>query len=224
MIIQEEAKLLKKRLNFWRILLTGLAAIPLLGVVGWDEVALGGPIIFLVETMGFALGLLIFTILWGLLGYAMLLFADFAWPKLEPTLEEIKGVFTKLWSKYSLLVVIPAALGLLSAVTVGLIFYPIYVLIAFAAVIFIGLMEAIRQLADKWVRTIDPRQNHIMRWIGAMVAMIILGPVFAWTLLKWLGFERSTVYLLTLPAGVIFGLIWVPYYSLGVWSVLDRVL
>ncbi len=212
------------RLNWARIVLTAFGTLLVMGLVGWDEVALGGPIIFLVETLGFGAGLSVFILTWVAIGFSMLLFADFIWPSLKPLWQAVVGWAKKQWEKYSLRVSIVVTAVLIAAAYVGFRYYLLYTAIALAAVVFVGSMEMIRQLADRWVRSIDPRKGRRLRWIGALVAIVILGPVFAWTLLKWLEFNRSAVYGLTIPAAIIFGTIWVPFYGLGVWNLgLSRV-
>ena len=216
--VQTKSSVSERQLDWTRLVLTSLATIAVMGLVGWDEVALGAPIIFFVETLGFWMGLWVFIITWALLGYTMLLFVDYAWPLLKPAWESFLRWIRKQWERYGVVITIVAASAIVSGVVIGFRYFLLYTAIAMAAVVFVGLMEAVRQMADRWVRSIDPRRNKYLRWIGALVALVILGPVLSWTLLKWLQFTRAAVYVLTIPAAVIFGCIWVPYYSLGVWG------
>jgi hypothetical protein len=56
------------------------------------------------------------------------------------------------------------------------------------------------------------------RSFGALTAMFLLGPIFAWTVFKLLGYTERTVYVLTLISAWVFGGIWVPIYA-GAWDI-----
>ena len=58
----------------------------------------------------------------------------------------------------------------------------------------------------------------IAQVLGAFAAAVVLGPVFGWPIFKLLGYRERDVYALTIAAAWVFGAIWVPFYSLGVWG------
>jgi len=222
--VQTKNQSARRQINWTRVVLIALGTIVVWGLLGWDEVALGAPSIFLVETLGFGVGLGVFIVIWMTLGYAMLLFNDLVWPSLKPIWESIVKWAMEQWKRYSLYISIAVAISLTAAAYIGFRCYLLYTAIALAAVVFVGVMETARQFFQDRVREIDPRKGRRIRWVGAIAAMVILGPVLAWTLLQWLQFSRRAVYVLTIPAAVIFGIIWVPFYSGIVWNnILERI-
>lgn len=222
--VQTKSQSARRQISWARVVLTALGTIVVWGLLGWDEVALGAPSIFLVETLGFGAGLGVFIVIWMILGYAMLLFNDLVWPSLKPIWKSIVKWATEQWEKYSLYISIAVVISLIAATYIGFRYYLLYTAVALTAVVFVGVMETARQFSQDRIREIDPRKGKRIRWFGAIAAMVILGPVLAWTLLQWLQFSRRSVYVLTIPAAVIFGIIWVSFYSGIVWNnVLERI-
>lgn len=68
-------------------------AIPVIAGVVWDEVLLAGPIIFLVEVLGFWLGFVVFCTLWAALG----LFVLSVWLRIQPWVT--KHITSKIFGK-----------------------------------------------------------------------------------------------------------------------------
>ena len=69
-----------------RIALLSLLSIPVAAEVILSEVLFIGHIVFLVEVLGFAWGLLVFIAIWAALGVAVLAGRDFVWPRMGPLL------------------------------------------------------------------------------------------------------------------------------------------
>src|SRR3990167_1386725 len=70
----------QRRGGLSRMLFATILAIPAFASVVWDEVLLAGPIIFLVEWLGFWLGYFVFCAVWAGLGLLFLL----VWLRVEP--------------------------------------------------------------------------------------------------------------------------------------------
>jgi hypothetical protein len=51
--------------------------------------------------------------------------------------------------------------------------------------------------------------------------MVALGPALSWPLFSLFGYSGRATYALTLAAAPVFGAVWVPFYALGVWSLLQ---
>ncbi len=63
-----------------------------------------------------------------------------------------------------------------------------------------------------------------MRSFAALVSMMLLGPALSWLLFRLLGYSDRTTYALTVAAAPVFGAIWVPFYGLGVWALIEGLL
>ncbi|MDP2721007.1 MAG: hypothetical protein Q8O75_03650 [bacterium] len=77
----------------WRALIAAVLLIPAFAGVVWDEVLLAGPIIFLVERLGFWLGYVVFCLAWSGIG----LFVLSVWLRIEPWVKE--HIFSKIFGK-----------------------------------------------------------------------------------------------------------------------------
>ena len=77
----------------WRALIAAVLLIPAFAGVIWDEVLLAGPIIFLVERLGFWLGYVVFCLAWSGIG----LFVLSVWLRIEPWVKE--HIFSKIFGK-----------------------------------------------------------------------------------------------------------------------------
>ena len=60
------------------------------------------------------------------------------------------------------------------------------------------------------------------RSLAVLVSMVVVGPALGWFLFRLLGYEGRSVYALTLLSAPVFGVVWVPVYALGVWSLAGR--
>lgn len=76
-----------------RAVVAGVLLIPAFAGAIWDEVLLAGPIIFLVEHLGFWLGYVVFCLVWAAIG----LFVLSIWLRIEPWVKE--HIFSKIFGK-----------------------------------------------------------------------------------------------------------------------------
>jgi hypothetical protein len=219
-----------------RIALLSLLSIPVAAEVILGEVLFVGHIVFLVEVLGFAWGLLAFTAIWAALGLAVLAGRDFVWPRLAPLLDSLLARFA---SRASDVKAILAVLGVSSAlaaagVAIALAGSEIWdwtvdhradvaTFLIVAAVIFPILLVIARlgRSLEKWIRSIADTASPAMRSFAALVSMMLLGPALSWLPFRLLGYSGRAVYALTLVAAPVFGAIWVPFYGLGVWAVIE---
>jgi hypothetical protein len=219
-----------------------LLSIPLTAQMAIGEVFFVGHIVFLVRSLGFAWGLVLFSAIWAGLGLTVLVAADFLWPRLSPSLKPLLRRLAERAMALPHLVPAKALLGVLGIA--GLLVVVIAATTSvdnqigewvvdhrgdvakFAAVaavvyaILIALAQAGRGL-EKWVRRVAETAGPISRSLGALASMTMLGPPFSWPLLRLLRYSRRSVYALTLLGGPLFGAVWVPAYGLGVWSLIQ---
>ncbi len=71
------------------------------------------------------------------------------------------------------------------------------------------------------VRRVADTAGPATRWLATLAAMAALGPALSWLLFRLLGYSGRTNYALTLAAAPVFGAVWVPFYALGAWSLLQ---
>ena len=140
-----------------------IAAIAVLGFV-FGEALLAGPIVFLVELLGFGLGYVAFCLIWAGIGVIVLTLWNLFFAKRQSAKRTAKGK------------------------------------------------------PSNWRERLVLWFSGFARSSGTLAAMIILGPFFAWTIFKLLGFRERNVYVLTLISAWIFGGVWVTFYSIGVWD------
>lgn len=81
-----------KQSSFTKVVIGVLTFIPAFALVFWDEILLAGPIIFLVELLGFWFGYVVFCLIWYVMGLITLTL----WPKIRPF---ILSFFSWLLSK-----------------------------------------------------------------------------------------------------------------------------
>ena len=74
---------------------------------------------------------------------------------------------------------------------------------------------------ESWIRSVAETAGPATRSFATLVTMAALGPALSWLLFRLLGYSGRTTYALTLAAAPVFGAVWVPFYSLGVWSLLQ---
>ncbi len=221
-----------------RIAVLSLLSIPVAAEVIFGEVLFVSHIVFLVEALGFAWGLLAFIAIWAALGVAVLAFMDFVWPRIGPLL---KPLLARLASRAADAKGMLAALGVsgalaAAAVTIALAGGEIWDWVAdhrtdiatffVVALVILPILLLIAQVGrrfESWVRSIAETASPAMRSFAAFVSMIMLGPAFSWLLFRLLGYSRQATYSLTLVAAPVFGAVWVPVYALGVWAVIEGV-
>jgi hypothetical protein len=217
-------------------------SIPLTAEMAIGEVLFAGHIVFLVRSLGFAWGLVLFSAIWAGLGLAILVATDFLWPRLGPLLKPLLWRLADRATALLRLVPAKASFGVLgiagllvvaTAATTsvdsqmgewaidhrGDVVMFIVVAVVVSAIL-IALAQVGRGLAN-WVRSVAETAGPIRRSLGALASMTVLGPALSWPLLRLLRYSRRSVYALTLLAGPLFGAVWVPLYGLGVWSLVQ---
>lgn len=226
------------------------AGLLLLSVVAATEMALAeglfvGHIVFLIQALGFAGALVAFTALWAALGLTVLAVVDLAWPRmaprLRPTIERATRRAADVLSAVRM-GLLPAGLGIAGALAAAGVAIALWggdiadwtvdhrvdvgIVIAASLLIFVvvaAIARAGRALTN-WVRRIAEKADPLTRAIGALVSMIVLGPALGWLLFRLLRYSRRSVYVLTLVAAPVFAAVWVPFYGLGVWGLVESLL
>jgi F0F1-type ATP synthase membrane subunit c/vacuolar-type H+-ATPase subunit K len=235
---------LPRRATATKVLLAGALALPAAALTAWDEVLLAGPIIFLVEALGFALGFIVFTAAWAALGLAVLALVDFVWSRIGPSVERASDRGLNFVAAYldrakhlpraatylAAGLSVPAAafgaaayVALLGRTTVDFLGdnregIAVGFLIAAGMLVLVGVLNLVRREAEAWVRWVSGVARPLLRPLAALVAMVVFGPVLGWPLFRLLGYTRASTYYLTLVAAPVFAAIWVPFYGLGVWA------
>lgn len=221
-----------------------LLSIPAAAATVWDEVLLAGPIISLVEALGFMLGLFAFAVVWACLGLAFLALGELLWPRIRPALSRTVIRLGSVASRYRRRSqalprqAVTAAVAL--CLTAGSSAYAVWLaqptwallqkhqvgvgvglLVVVLVLCLAVVLDLMRQRVESWVKRIASLGRPVLRPLAALLTMVYLGPVLGWPLLRLLGYERCTTYVLTVLAAPIFAAIWVPYYGLGVWRLLQ---
>jgi hypothetical protein len=222
-----------------RIAVLSLLSIPVAAEVIFGEVLFVGHIVFLVQALGFAWGLLVFVAVWAALGVAVLAVRDFVWPRMAPLLGPLLAQLTSRAS---------AAKGMLAALGVAGVLAAVAVAIAVAgseigdwaadhradiatffivALVILPILLLVAQLGrrfENWVRSIAKTASPSTRSFAALLSMILLGPALSWLPFRLLGYSDRATYALTLVAAPVFGIVWVPFYGLGVWALIEGLL
>ena len=92
------------------------------------------------------------------------------------------------------------------------------------ATVIMPILLLIAQLGrrfQKWVRSIAETASPATRSFAAFVSMVLLGPALSWLLFRLLGYSDRATYGLTLVSALVFGAVWVPFYGLGVWPLIE---
>lgn len=221
-----------------------LLSIPAAAATAWDEVLLAGPIISLVETLGFIAGLFAFAMVWACLGLAFLALGDLLWPRIRPALSRaiirLGGVASRYRRRIQALPRQAVTGAVALCLTAGSSTYAVWLaqptwallqkhqvgvgagLLVIVLVLCLAVvLDLMRQRVESWVKRIARVGGPVLRPLAALLTMVYLGPVLGWPLFRLLGYEGCTTYVLTLLAAPIFAGIWVPYYGLGVWGLLQ---
>lgn len=233
-----------RRGNASKLLLAALVAVPVAALTAWDEVLLAGPIVFLVEVLGFVLGLVAFTLLWACLGLAFLGLTDFVWLRIGPTVQRAFGRFREVIRPYfeqaehprRAVTIALTGLGVLGCAS-GVAAYIVLLggrtvdflsdsrdevligfVVALAIVSLVGFLNLARRQVEAWVRRVGERAKPVLRPLAALATMVVFGPTLGWPLFRLLGYTRRSTYAMTLVAAPVFAAIWVPFYGLGVWG------
>jgi hypothetical protein len=239
-----EGTVARRSSSLRRLLVLFVLSIPAAAATVWDEVLLAGPIMFLVQALGFTLGLVSFIAIWAAIGLAGLLAVDIAWPHLEPLVRPLLGKFKTAtpsqadapqqagwwWVSVGM-----AAGG--AAVTVSVVYgnevaewvggratdLGLFAGAAIAIFMALIIVDRVSRGLELWVRTINATAAPALRFIGALVAMVVFGPVLGWPVFRLLGYRRRSTYALTVLAAPLFGGLWVPFYGLGIWGLIQSV-
>ena len=216
-------------------------SIPIAAEIVLAEVLFAGHIVFLVETLGFAWALVAFAAIWAVLGLAALAAIDLLWPRMGPSLKLLLSTFTSRLAEMqhripinALVAVGVASLSAAVIVTTTFMGREIGEWIAdhrgdlgmfFAAALAVSaILIAIARLGrslENWLRSLADTSGLVLRCFGALVSMIVLGPALSWPLFRLLRYSRRSVYALTMVAAPVFSGVWVPFYGLGVWGLVQ---
>lgn len=218
-----------------RFAVLSLVSIPVAAEMVFGEVLFVGHIVLLVEALGLAWGLVVFTIIWAALGLAVLTAADVLWPRLKPSIVRLRA------RSGDLLAGVPARLLLAylgaAAVAAGALFFGVrlagwlddhpgdvagFIVAAAVVLAVLLLMSRVGRGLERWVRTVAGSAGPATHALAIILIMIVLGPAFGWFLFRILGYTRRAIYTLTLLSAPPFAAVWVPVYALGVWSLLER--
>lgn len=221
-----------------------IALLSLLSVLVAAEMVLGellfvGHVVFLVEALGFAWGLVAFIVIWAALGLAILTIRDTAWSCLQPPLERLRARIARRLAdllgqtRVRVLLAVLGATVLAAAVAAVIAFAgggigdhrgdAVAFFIAAAVVLAVLLVMArVGRSVERWVRNVASAAGPATRSLAVLVTMAVLGPALGWFLFRLLGYSGRSVYALTLLSAPVFGAVWVPVYALGVWKLLER--
>lgn len=225
-----------------RIAFLSLVSVPVAGEMVLGELLFVGHVVFLVEALGFAWGLVAFIVIWAALGLAVLTIRDTAWSRLQPLLERLRA---KIARRLADLLGQTRVRVLLAVLGVPVLAAAVAAVIAFAgggignrlgdhrgdvAAFFIAaavvlavllVMARAGRSVERWVRGAASAAGPATRSLAVLVTMALLGPALGWFLFRLLGYSGRSVYALTLLSAPVFGVVWVPVYALGVWKLLE---
>ena len=226
-----------------RVVVLSLVSVPVATELVIGELLFLAHVVFLVETLGFAWGLLAFILIWAALGLAVLTVRDTAWPCLQSLFEQLRAEITRRLAdllgqprvRVPIAVfgmsLLAAAVGSVVALGGGEIgdWLGDHRGDAMSFLIVVGLVLALLLVmaragrsVERWVRNVGRAAGPATRSLAVVVTMAVLGPALGWFLFRLLGYEGRSVYALTLLSAPVFGVVWVPVYALGVWKLLER--
>ena len=219
-----------------------LVSIPVTAQILFGEIIFAAHVVLLVEGLGFAWGLAAFIAIWAVLGLVVLAVRDLLWPRMLPLLESllariasrVTGLLAHTWVRASLIVlavsVVLAVAGLTITLAGGEIVdwtvehrASVATFLIAAAVVFavILLMARIGRGIQSWISRVAETASPATRSFATLVTMVVLGPALSWLLFRLFGYSGRATYALTLAAAPVFGAVWVPFYALGVWNLLQ---
>lgn len=230
----------------WALVLVGG-----MGLTGADEILVSTPFIALNETLGFWTGWVASTIFWALLGLATLITVDVIWPIIKPFWNRVyqplvragDQLFTLLTSNVNILnsTLAIAAVGGIMILTL---FYGervvrylgdhiVFVgLIGGVVAVIFGLLVAYEWLRSRieWLVDFVPtitkqRIRTMLKLVAGLAVLVYMGPVLSRPFLIPLGVtKKGWAYILTFVAAPCFAGFWYPFYTLGVWDTIQRIL
>ncbi|MCH7999504.1 MAG: hypothetical protein IIA91_08505 [Chloroflexi bacterium] len=219
-----------------------LVSIPVTAEILFGEIIFAGHIVLLVEGLGFAWGLAAFIAIWAVLGLVVLAARDILWPRMLPLLEpflasvgsHVTGLLAHTRVKVSLMALGVFGVSALAGITIalaggGIVDWAVehrasvatFLIAAAVVFVIILLMARIGRGIQSWIRSVSATASPATRSFATLVTMVVLGPALSWPLFRLFGYSGRTTYALTLAAAPVFGAAWVPFYSLGVWSLLQ---
>ena len=228
-----------------RIAFFSLLSVPVAGQMVLGEILFVGHVVFLVEAFGFVWGLAAFIVIWAVLGLAVLTIRDTAWPHVQPPLGRLRARIARGLAE---LLGLARARVLLAILGVPVAAASIAAVVAFAGpglggklhehrgdvvaffiaapVVFALLLVMARagRSVERWVRSAANAADPAARSLAVLLTMVVIGPALGWLLFRLLGYSGRSVYALTVLSAPVFGVVWVPVYALGVWSLLQRLL
>ena len=222
-----------------RIAFLSLLSIPVAAEVILGEVLFIGHIVFLVEVLGFAWGLLAFIAIWAALGVAVLAVRDFVWPRMAPLLHPLLARLTSRAADAKGMLGALGVSGMLAAAAVAIALagsemkdwtadhradIATFLIVAAVILPILLLIARLGRRLEKWVRSVAETASPAMRSFAALMSMVLLGPALSWLLFRLLGYSGRATYALTLVAAPVFGAVWVPFYGLGVWALIEGLL
>lgn len=230
----------------WALVLVGG-----MGLTGADEILVSTPFIALNEALGFWTGWVASTIFWALLGLATLITVDVIWPIIKPFWNRVyqslvragNQLFTLLTSNVNILnsTLAIAAVGGIMILTL---FYGervvrylgdhiVFVgLIGGVVAVIFGLLVAYEWLRSRieWLVDFVPtitkqRIRTMLKLVAGLAVLVYMGPVLSRPFLIPLGVtKKGWAYILTFVAAPCFAGFWYPFYTLGVWDTIQRIL
>ena len=219
-----------------------LVSIPVTAEILFGEIIFAGHIVLLVEGLGFAWGLAAFIAIWAALGLVVLAARDILWPRMLPLLEpllerlasHVTGLLAHTGVKAALIVLGVFGVSVVVGLTITLAGDEIvdwavenrasvatFLIAAAVVFVIILLMARVGREIQSWVRRVAETASPATRSFATLVTMVVLGPALSWPLFRLFGYSSRTTYALTLAAAPVFGAVWVPFYALGVWSLLQ---
>jgi hypothetical protein len=231
--------------NLRRIAVLSLLSIPVAAEVIVGEVLFVGHIVFLVEALGFVWGLIVFIVAWAALGVIVLTIKDSLWPQMVTRISQLRVRLSRQQRRLlggrrtRALVVGLTVSGIATAVGVAiavagrdvagwldkhrgdvLTFLIAAVIISAILLMFSWLGRGL----ERWVRRIAGTAGLGVRSFATLASMIIVGPALSWLLFRLLGYSKRSTYALTVASAPVFGVVWVPFYALGVWGLVESLL
>ncbi len=225
-----------------RMATVSLLSIPMAVEIVVGEALFIGHVIFLIETLGFAWGLVAFTAIWAALGLAILAVIDVLWPRVEHSLNALRSRVSQrfaeirqripIWALLAVLGTAGLAAGAALVITlagseivdwtadhrgdVG-----VFLILTAVITLLLNVIVRLGRGLESWVRRIADTAGPLLRSFATLLSMILLGPAMAWLLFRLLRFSRRSVYALTLASAPVFAAFWVPFYGLGVWGLVE---
>ena len=228
--------LTQSRPNIGRSLLLALAIVGGTALTGADEILVSAPFIALNETLGFWLGFATSIAFWAFLGLVTLIAVDLIWPILKPYWDNIYPTIAKVLTYVGVVAVLVVVI-VLAVFSVAIIEFLgnhlvfLGILCGVVAAVFVLLVvyewlrgriewfvEYVPNITRRWVRTVS-------KLLAGLAVLVYMGPVLSRPFLVPLGVtSRKWAYVLTFVAAPVFAGFWYPFYNLGVWDNIQRVL